>query len=122
MVEEKVQVNNANLTELKVATDDLVRTYFGEKLGYQESHVNTDVKLILGYASAIIAVAEFAYTWKKPFDEIRLLTITCVALYFLLSGMLTLWHFFVEKDIIFIGTDPKTKVISHQCVCGSSSL
>jgi len=109
--EAPIAVNNANLVELKVACDDAVRKYMTETRNYKQSHKIIDVKLLLGYVSAIMAGGEFWYTWKKPFDQVRTLTMIVVAVYFVLSTFLAFWTTFVEKDIIFVGTKDNEKVV-----------
>jgi signal peptidase complex subunit 2 len=84
-----------------------------------ENHLHTDVKLFLGYLSAAISIGEFAYTWKRDFQEFKHITIASVVGYFVISTLLTFWHLLVEKDVVFVGTNDNEKIKVTGCVAGT---
>lgn len=86
--------------------------------------MHTDVKLLLGWASVIVAGATAFYGWKVDFEQSKPLVwagvIMCVFVirdtsnlftysslpfhsYTLLTTASTVYSFFVEKDIVFVG-------------------
>ncbi|KAF8306711.1 hypothetical protein DL93DRAFT_2065327 [Clavulina sp. PMI_390] len=100
---EPVKVNNANVTELKIACDDAVRRYFSRPDQFRTRHRHTDVRLALGWASVIVAGATGYYGWKRDFDEAKPLVTVGVVLYFLLTTIQTLYAYYVEGKTIFVG-------------------
>lgn len=74
-------------------------------LGYKESHKLVDTRLALGYLSAALAAGTFYiekhYTFKEGFNYTAIL----VALYFFVVGLTILHSKFVEKNIIYRGSN-----------------
>lgn len=89
---EPVKVNNANLTELKIACDDAVRRvrqnasvsvplnllseqhilqFFARPDQFRTRHTHTDVRLALGWASVVVAGATGYYGWQRDFEEAK---------------------------------------------------
>ena len=70
--------------------------------GYGEHHSLDNVKLLLMLAACIFAmVAQF---WPLPFPKSRPLLGVCCSMYFVLSGILQLIVWFVERDAILFTT------------------
>ncbi|CCA71996.1 hypothetical protein PIIN_05931 [Serendipita indica DSM 11827] len=101
---EEVRVNNANANELKVACDDALRRYIAHAdTSFRTSHRHTDVKLVLGWASVIVAGLTAFYGYKVDFEKSKPAVWAGVILYILLSGAQTLYTYFIEGETIFIG-------------------
>lgn len=91
--------------DLKNTSDDAIPNYLNS-LKFKQSHTLTDVRLTLGYSAFAISAACFFWDYKLGFDSTKYYTAAAVALYAILNGALTLWSFFVEKNIVYVGTAP----------------
>ncbi|KAL5481109.1 SPC2 [Sanghuangporus weigelae] len=100
---EPVKVNNMNAVELKNACDDAVKRLLSQPNLFKEKHTHTDVKLLLGWASVLIAVGTAAYGWKVDFEQSKPVVWIGVILYALLTSASTLYSFLIEKDSVFVG-------------------
>ncbi|KAI8869147.1 hypothetical protein GQ42DRAFT_163630 [Ramicandelaber brevisporus] len=98
-------VNTANLTDLKLACDDALRAYLtSDEVGYKEYHTHTDVKLVLGYLSVVVAGIDAYMTWTSPVNPATLwITKTCLFLYIALNSIYVLYTTFVQKNTVFVG-------------------
>jgi len=88
---------------IKQLLDDTVTKVLEEE-GYIEDHELTNIKMILGIISCLIAVLSHFY--PLPFPTNKLLLIFCCVSYFILSGVLQYIASFNEKDN-FVFTHPK---------------
>ncbi|KAG8783235.1 hypothetical protein FRC12_019948 [Ceratobasidium sp. 428] len=100
---DEVKVNNASLTELKLACDDALRRYLSRPEHFKIQHTHTDIRLALGYVGVIVAAATGLYSWKREFEETKPVVWLGVILYMLLTGVQTLYSYFVEGDTVFVG-------------------
>ncbi|KAF9425959.1 hypothetical protein BGZ76_002993 [Entomortierella beljakovae] len=116
-----VKVDKSSLIDLKNASDEALKVYLETKAGYKQSHKHTDTKLALGYTSCIIAAAGSYYGYIHPFElpETKFWTAIAVGLYYLFNVLMMAYSYFVEKNIIFVGskTTPNGK---HTISVGSS--
>ncbi|KAI7883053.1 microsomal signal peptidase 25 kDa subunit [Lichtheimia hyalospora FSU 10163] len=109
--EEPVQVTNKyDSTQLKNAIDDEVRRFFGKERDYQEGHLHTDIKLVLGYGSCLLAGGAFLFEYYSSFDEAKPVLWVSVIVFWILQAISWIYTTFVEKNEIFVGYkhDPKT--------------
>jgi len=100
---DEVKVNNASLTELKLACDDALRRYLSRPEHFKIQHTHTDIRLALGYAGVVVAAATGLYSWKREFEETKPIVWLGVILYMLLTGVQTLYSYFVEGNTVFVG-------------------
>ncbi|CAE6501825.1 unnamed protein product [Rhizoctonia solani] len=100
---EEVKVNHSSLTELKLACDDALRRHLSRPDQFKAQHTHADVRLGLGYASVAVAAVTGLYSWKKDFEESKPMVWIGVLLYMLLTGMQTLYAYFIERDTVFVG-------------------
>lgn len=69
---EEIKVNNYNTAELKVACDDALRRYIARPdTSFRTVNRHTDVKLVLGWASVIVAGLTAAYGYKVEFEKAK---------------------------------------------------
>lgn len=108
---EPVKVDNASLTELKIACDDAVRRFFSRPEQFRTRHTHTDVRLALGWTSVVIAAATGYYGWKREFEEARLLVFVGVVLYFILTAVQTAYAYWIEGKTIYVG---KRRTLVHR--------
>ncbi|BGP03903.1 signal peptidase complex subunit 2 [Rhodotorula toruloides] len=102
--EPAAKVNNASLTELKNALDDVVKEYFCLSTHrFTRSHAHEDVRLALGWTSVAVAAATGYYGYVTEFHESKYWVSVGVVLYVVLNTVLALYVAYVEKNIIFVG-------------------
>ncbi|KAI4139118.1 MAG: hypothetical protein LQ340_008022, partial [Diploschistes diacapsis] len=88
---------------LKNTTDDALPNFLNS-LRFGQSHVFTDVRLILGYSAVAIAAATFYIDYKYGWEDTKVLTCWAVLAYFILNSALTLWIWGIEKRTIYRGS------------------
>jgi len=88
---------------------------------FKQIHLHTDVRLVLGWSGVFVAGATAFYSWRLEFEQSKPVMwiglIVCVFLsrartcctsspglrYIILTLLQTLYAYFVEGDIIFVG-------------------
>ncbi|KAF9233423.1 microsomal signal peptidase 25 kDa subunit-domain-containing protein [Melanogaster broomeanus] len=98
-----IKVNNASVTDLKNACDDALKRYLSRPNLFKQIHLHTDVRLALGWAGVIVAGATGLYGWKVDFEQSKPGVWAGFILYVILTTLQTLYAYFVEGDIIFVG-------------------
>ncbi len=97
------------ITDLKNTTDDALPNYLAS-LKFKQSHILTDVRLLLGYTAVLTAAITFYFDYKLGWDQTKDWTLWAVVVYFLLNGALTLWIWKAEKGNVFVGRYNNTMV------------
>ncbi|KAI8096989.1 signal peptidase complex subunit 2 [Halteromyces radiatus] len=101
---EPVKVSNVyDVTQLKHTLDDELAKYIEKECGYSQSHQHTYLKLVLGYASVLIAGGSFLYERKYGFHYDKFGALGCVISFWVLQAVSLLYTRFVEKNEIFVG-------------------
>jgi len=108
-----VKVNNANLTELKNACDDAVKRFLSRPDLFKQIYLHTDVRLALGWASVFVAAGTALYGYKVEFETSKPVVWAGLLLYITLTVLQTLYAYFVEGQIVFVG---KRKTFSKRIV------
>ncbi|KAJ7134258.1 microsomal signal peptidase 25 kDa subunit-domain-containing protein [Mycena epipterygia] len=98
-----VKVNNFSATELKNACDDAVKRYLSRPELFKQIHHHTDVRLALGWLSVFVAGGTGLYGYKIEFEQSKPVVWAGLILYMLLTFTQTLYSYFVEGDIVFVG-------------------
>lgn len=99
-----VQISLYSVTDLKNNTDDTIPVYLNS-LKFNQSHYLSDVRLAIGYVAILIAAATFFWDYKYGFETTKVYTGFAVVIYTILNSILTIWVTFVEKRIIYVGTN-----------------
>ncbi|KAK7048037.1 microsomal signal peptidase 25 kDa subunit-domain-containing protein, partial [Favolaschia claudopus] len=118
---EVVKVNNYSTTELKNACDDAVKRYLSRPELFQQNHQHTDVRLALGWLSVFVAGGTGLYGYKVEFEQSKPVvwsnfvrrTDRSFSRYMLLTFTQTLYSYFIEGDIVFVG---KRKTFSKRII------
>lgn len=74
-----------------------------KSLGFQQSHLLTDVRLGLGFAACAIAAATFYFDFTMGFEKTKSYTLYAVLVYFTLNTLLTVWIWWIEGNIVYLG-------------------
>ncbi|KAI0045009.1 hypothetical protein FA95DRAFT_1459366, partial [Auriscalpium vulgare] len=98
-----VKLNNASLTELKNAADDAVKRFLSRPDLFKQSHVHTDVRLALGWSGVLVAGATAFYGWQREFEDSKPAMWVGLVVYVFLTVVQTLYAYFVEGDVVFVG-------------------
>ncbi|KAF7426256.1 hypothetical protein PC9H_008624 [Pleurotus ostreatus] len=110
---EVIKVNNANLTDLKNACDDAVKRYLSRPDLFKQIHQHTDVRLAFGWSSVFVAAGTALYGYKVEFETSKPVVWAGLILYIILTTLQTLYAYFIEGDIVFVG---KRKTFSKRIV------
>ncbi|KAF7297569.1 hypothetical protein MKEN_01379400 [Mycena kentingensis (nom. inval.)] len=98
-----VKVNNMSVTELKNACDDALKRYLSRPELFKQIHQHTDVRLALGWLSVFVAGGTGLYGYKVEFEQSKPVVWAGLILYLLLTFTQTLYSYFIEGDIVFVG-------------------
>jgi len=100
---EEVKVNNASVTEMKHACDDALKRFLSRPELFNQIYTHTDVRLGLGWASVLVAAGTAFYGYKVDFEKSKPVVWAGLILYIILTTIQTLYAYFVEGDIVFVG-------------------
>ncbi|KAI8972805.1 microsomal signal peptidase 25 kDa subunit-domain-containing protein [Trametes punicea] len=100
---EEVRVNNASVTDMKHACDDALKRFLSRPDLFKQIYTHTDVRLALGWLSVLVAGATGLYGWKVPFEQSKPGAWAGVITYVMLTIVQTLYAYFIEGDIVFVG-------------------
>ncbi|GFO11517.1 signal peptidase complex subunit 2 [Plakobranchus ocellatus] len=100
-----VKIDKWDSGALKNALDDGAKKMFVDNLGYKESHLLMDGRLLL--CTLVVAFAMFGLVWDYlyPFPESRNVLMICVISYFVLMALLTLYLTYMEKGIFLVALE-----------------
>jgi len=101
--EDVTKTNNMNASDLKNACDDALKRFLSHPELFRQNHIHTDVRLALGWSSVLVAFGTGLYGWKIDFERSKPVVWAGVILYVVLSVVQTLYAYFIERDIVFLG-------------------
>jgi len=101
--EDVTKINNMNASDLKNACDDALKRFLSHPELFRPNYIHTDVRLALGWSSVFVAFGTGLYGWKIDFEKSKPVVWTGVILYVILSIVQTLYAYFIERDIVFLG-------------------
>ncbi|KAI0694030.1 microsomal signal peptidase 25 kDa subunit-domain-containing protein [Cytidiella melzeri] len=110
---EEVKVNNASVTEMKHACDDALKRFLSRPDLFKQIYTHTDVRLGLGWASVFVAAGTGLYGYKIEFEKSKPVVWAGLILYIFLTVVQTLYSYFIEGDIVFVG---KRKTLDKRIV------
>ncbi|KAI6246641.1 Signal peptidase complex subunit 2 [Erysiphe necator] len=93
-----------SLNDLKNSSDDALPVYLNS-IKFRQSHRLSDIRLAIGYIAILISAVTFFWDYKFGFESTKVYTAIAVLIYTIFNGILTYWMSFVEKDIIYVGTN-----------------
>lgn len=101
--EDVTKINNMNASDLKNACDDALKRFLSHPELFRQNYIHTDVRLALGWSSVLVAFGTGLYGWKIDFEKSKPVVWAGVILYVILSILQTLYAYFIERDIVFLG-------------------
>ncbi|VDP90740.1 unnamed protein product [Echinostoma caproni] len=99
----EITVDKWNGSAVKNALDDAAKEVLSQQFELVENHSLFDGRLILCTLSVLIAGFGVLWDYLHPHPESRMVLIICVGAYFVLSGIITCYVMFVEKNIFYVG-------------------
>ncbi|KAH8103001.1 microsomal signal peptidase 25 kDa subunit-domain-containing protein [Cristinia sonorae] len=103
VIREEVKVNNASATEMKHACDDALKRFLSRPELFKQIYTHTDIRLALGWTCVFIAAGTGLYGWKVEFEKSKPVVWAGLILYITLTVIQTLYAYFIEGDIVFVG-------------------
>jgi len=97
---EPIKVDKWDGNAIKNALDDAIRQILTDDLGFVEKNFYVDIRLGLSSLGCVVALSALLYDYLYPFPTSKYILIGCVASYFFLMSILTMFMTFVEKDVI----------------------
>ncbi|KAG5453017.1 Signal peptidase complex subunit 2 [Clonorchis sinensis] len=98
-----IVVNRWHSTAVKNALDDATKALMSKEHGLVENHALFDGRLALCTLSVIVASIALLWDYLYPHPQSRMVLIVCVVIYFILSGIITLYVLYVERNIFYVG-------------------
>ncbi|XP_068692078.1 signal peptidase complex subunit 2-like [Montipora capricornis] len=95
-----VKIDKWDCNAIKNALDDGAKKVLTDGFGYVEDHKITDIRLAICTISCGFALAALIYDYLFPFPVSRPVLILCVASYFFLMSVLTVFTTCCEKNYI----------------------
>lgn len=120
--EKTVKVDKWDGSALKNALDDFAKQVLTEKFGFKESHQLMDGRLMICTISVGFAIFALLWDYLNPFPKSKTVLIACVALYFIMMVVLTVYSMYLERGCFMValekdkaGVDPDNvwKLVSH---------
>jgi hypothetical protein len=110
-----------NMVDLKHAIEQGTRDLLICDYQYQEVHTHINIHLLLGYIAAISAISSAVYGYTHEFFEFptRLILFVGCGLFYVFTGLSSLYNRYVKKDEIFVG---KQDVVVFKLGEGNTSV
>ncbi|KAI9253493.1 signal peptidase complex subunit 2, partial [Phascolomyces articulosus] len=89
--------------------------------GYSEGHLHTDIKLLLGYSSCVLAGGAFLFEYYTSFQEAKPILLCSVIVFWILQACSWAYSVFVEQNEIFVGYKNDSKTSERQGILTISS-
>ncbi|VDN04193.1 unnamed protein product [Thelazia callipaeda] len=103
---DQLKVNKWDGPTVRNTIDDAIRKIFNEKYdAWTERHTLADGRLIISTIAVTFAIISLVYDYIEPFPKSKPVLATCSITYFILVGVLQLYHWYIEKGTFYQGVE-----------------
>jgi len=122
--EERADAYKEEYNGPKHACDDALKRYLARPDLFKQIHVHTDVRLALGWLSVFVAAGTAFYGYKIEFEKSKPVVWVGLILYILLTTVQTLYAYFIEGEVVFVGKRKtfSKRIITERITISSSTI
>jgi signal peptidase complex subunit 2 len=97
-----IKVDRFDSKAIRHAFDDIVKQIFCNRLNGRESHQLVDRRLMISTLAVLFSAFACGYDYYDPYPGSKYVLATCSISYFILTGLLQLYQWYIEKEIFLV--------------------
>ncbi|CBY15392.1 unnamed protein product [Oikopleura dioica] len=97
-----IKVDRFYSKAVKDGFDDIVRQIFNNRVEGKEDFRYFDQRLLISTIAVLFSGFGCGYDYYDPYPNSKYVLATCSIMYFILTGLMQLYQWYVEKDIFLV--------------------